>query len=154
MYVQVGRYLSYTGSSITLVDFFGAPTQILKPVFCWHQVGFWTESRVWTLGGKTHPLKKGENQEHSMGLRWQVLRYFTGFLSTRKLIHMIHSHGSYPQHYMFYIQSTWVPYSKEQPKNKQGTRRTALIQSWSSHFNSCFHHYMISQLINNQFLQA
>ena len=64
-----------------------------------------------------------------------------------KLIHMIHSHGSYPQHYMFYIQSTWVP-------QHQRTRRTALIQAWSSHFNSCFHHYMISQLIKNQFLQA
>ena len=44
---------------------------------------------------------------------------FTWFLSTRELIHKIHSHGSSSQQYMFYIQSTQVP--------QQRTRRTALI---------------------------
>ena len=58
----------------------------------------------------------------------------------RELIHKIHSQGSSSQQYMFYIHSTHVPQKR--------TRRTALIQSWSSHMDSCFHHYMISQLIN------
>jgi hypothetical protein len=65
---------------------------------------------------------------------------FTGFLFTRELIHKIHSQGSSSQQYMFYNHSTHVP--------QQRTRRTALIQSWGFHFNSCFHYYMISQLIN------
>jgi hypothetical protein len=79
---------------------------------------------------------------------------FTGFLSKgnsftriihrvtlqRELIHKIHSQGSSSQQYMFYIHSTHVPQKR--------TRRTALIQSWSSQVDSCFHHYMISQLIN------
>ena len=56
---------------------------------------------------------------------------FTWFLFTT--IHVLHS---------FYTCS------------KQRTRRTVLIRSWSSRFDSCFHYFMISQLINIRFLQA
>ena len=58
--------------------------------------------------------------------------YFTGFSpqgnSFTWFIHMVPIHNT--------TCSTFNLHgflSKEQPKNKQGTRRTALIQSWSSH---------------------
>ena len=63
------------------------------------------------------------------------------------------SHGSSSQQYMFYIHSTQVQH-QEDPKNKQRTRRTALIRSWSSHSIHVLHYYMFSQLINNRFLQV
>jgi hypothetical protein len=78
--------------------------------------------------------------------RTQSQDSFTGFLVTNGnhsqgswlQMRTIHSSGSSPQQYMFYIHSTQVP--------QQRTRRTALIQSWSSHINSCFHYYMISTI--------
>jgi hypothetical protein len=58
--------------------------------------------------------------------------------------------------YMFYIQSTQLHLknNKRTKNDVKRTRRTALIWSWSSHFDSCFYYIMISQLINNRFLQV